>query len=66
MDANTLMLHYGQLVCRMSVQVKQTTLELLKWIEKHWLGIHQEQGFDALEDGHCVVIISFLPPLGPL
>ncbi|KAF8810364.1 hypothetical protein BYT27DRAFT_6498201 [Phlegmacium glaucopus] len=31
------------------VQIKQTRLELLKWIGKHWLAIRQECGFDPLE-----------------
>jgi hypothetical protein len=42
-----LTLHYCRLL-RMSV-FEQTRLELLKWIGKHWLGICQERGFDALE-----------------
>jgi hypothetical protein len=31
------------------VQVKQTRLELLRWIGRRWLGIRQERGLNVLE-----------------
>jgi hypothetical protein len=46
MDVNAPLL---QATSHIRVQVEQTRLELLKWIGKHWLGIRQERGFDALE-----------------